>query len=73
MMDGYQVLADAIIEQAANDYMATIRILKRCPDRKPAMKVAMECERFFRSKWFSTLTDLDPEWLIEKMRKEAVS
>ena len=72
-MTGYQALANAIIEQAAKDYMAAIRILKRHPDRKAAIEGAMECERFFRSGWFATLTDLDPEYLIDKLRKEAVS
>ena len=29
-------------------------------------------ERFFRSDWFSVLTNVDPETLITKLRKEKV-
>ena len=29
-------------------------------------------ERFFRSDWFSVLTNVDPEILITKLRKEKV-
>jgi hypothetical protein len=29
-------------------------------------------ERFFRSGWFSTLTSINPEMLISKLRKEKV-
>ena len=55
-MTGYQALANGIIEQAAKDYRAT----------------AMEVERFFHSQWYSQLTQIDPDYLIEKLRKEAV-
>jgi hypothetical protein len=37
------------------------------------MEEAMECEQFFRPGWFATLTDLNPDYLIDKLRKEAVS
>ena len=32
---------------------------------------AMECERFFRSGWYKTLTSVDGEYLIQKLREEA--
>ena len=34
------------------------------------MSDAMECERFFRSAWYSTLTDIDGEYLISRLREE---
>ena len=71
-MPGYQNLAKAIIEQAVKDYRAKLRILRRHPDSKAAMATAMEVERFFHSSWYAVLTDIDPDYLIEKLRKEAV-
>ncbi len=71
-MTGYQALGNAIIEQAAKDYRDAIRRLKRHPDSKAAMETAMEVERFFHSGWYAVLTDLDPDYLINRLRKEAL-
>ncbi len=71
-MSGYQALGNAIIEQAAKDYRAALKILCRHPDSKTAMEEAMEIERFFHSCWYGTLTDIDPDYLIAKLRKGAV-
>ncbi len=58
-MDPYENLANAIILQAVKDYRLT--------DNESELK---EIERFFRSDWFSVLTSLDPDLLIQKLRKE---
>ena len=71
-MDGYQALANAIVEQAAQDYKAAVRMLKLHPDSKAAMKEALELEEFFHSCWYETLTDVDADYLINRLRKEAV-
>ena len=71
-MTGYQTLANAIIEQAAKDYRKDIKTLKRHPNSKAAMEDAMEIERFFHSSWFGMLTQIDPDFLINRLRKEAV-
>ena len=60
-MTPYENLANAIIVQAVKDYRQT---------RNPADRATLE--RFFRSEWFSILTKLDGEALIEQLRKEAV-
>ena len=69
-MTGYQALANGIIEQAGKDYRAALKTLRRHPD-KAAMATAMEVECFFHSSWFAVLTDIDPDYLIERLRKEA--
>ena len=71
-MTGYHALANAIIEQAAKDYLAALKVIRRCPDSKAAMEEAMELERFFHSGWYGILTDVDPDSLITQLRKEAV-
>lgn len=70
-MTGYQALANAIIEQAVKDYRAALKILRRHPDSKAAMAEAMELERFFHSGWYGVLTEIDPDYLIKRLRKEA--
>ncbi len=71
-MTGYQALANAIVEQAAKDYLAALKVLRRHPDSKTAMEEALELEQFFHSGWYSILTNVDPDYLISKLRKEAV-
>lgn len=70
-MDGWQALANAIIEQAAKDYAAGIRLVKRDPYARAALQDALAIERFFHSRWYSVLTEVDPDYLIERLRKEA--
>lgn len=69
-MTGYPVLANGIIEQAAKDYRAALKTLMRHPDFKAAMATAMEVERFFHSSWYAVLTNIDPDYLIDRLRKE---
>jgi len=57
--DPYGRLANAIILQAVKDYRDA-----EMPQAKSAII------RFFRSEWFKTLTNLDPEVLIDNLKKE---
>ncbi len=57
----YENLANAIVLQAVKDY--------RLHDDEQELA---SIERFFRSGWFNTLTSIDPEMLIAKLRKEKV-
>lgn len=66
----YENLANAIIEQAANDFReAKLRLQKNARDAE-AEKTYREVKRFFRSAWFSRLTPLDSELLLEKLEEE---
>lgn len=64
----YALLAEAIILRAVNDYRAALR------GRKTTQHIVNytkhECEKFFRSKWFSTLTRLDGNALIASLKEE---
>ena len=71
-MNGYQALANGIIEQAVKDYREALRRQKKHPDDKAAMKEAMELEKFFHSSWYGVLTQVDPDYLIDRLRKETV-
>lgn len=70
-MDGCQALANAIVKQAAADYRKALRALRRHPNSRVAMQTAMEIEDFFHSDWYGVLTDIDPDYLIDRLRKEA--
>lgn len=69
-MDAYERLANAIILQAVKDYRDALKRLYRFPCDCGSKMTKSEVERFFRSDWFSTLTSLDPEVLIEKLTSE---
>ena len=60
-MNPYEELANAIVLQAVKDYRLN-------DDERELASI----ERFFRSGWFSTLTSINPEMLISKLRKEKV-
>ena len=60
-MSPYEELANAIVLQAVKDY--------RLHDDEQELA---SIERFFRSGWFGLLTNIDPEMLIAKLRKEKV-
>ncbi len=69
-MTGHQALANAIVKQAAQDYLAALKTLRRHPDSKAAMAEVMEIEKFFHSPWYGVLTQVDPDYLIRRLRRE---
>jgi hypothetical protein len=77
MNEGYIELANAIIEQAAKDYIEALKILSVKPNDKKASYTKVEIEKFFRSQWFIQLTDVDGEKLLAalkfKFKKERTS
>ena len=71
-MDPYEKLANAIVILAANDYRSALKRLKKTPRNREAKAAASDLERFFRSGWYSALTSVDGEYLIENIRKEVL-
>ena len=69
-MDFYTDLANAIIIQAVKDYRKALKTLKRYPRNEPAKAVVEEVEEFFRSEWYRTLTSVDADMLMRKIRRE---
>ena len=80
MQNGYTALAQAIIVQACKDYREELLWLKMhkpiIPEDEEDAKYiehkaeARSLEEFFRSGWFSTLSDLDGQYLMNRIRKE---
>lgn len=71
MTDAYENLANAIILLAVKDYRQALKLLSKNPHSRSAMTTAKGLERFFRSDWYETLTSVDGEMLIRKLREEA--
>ena len=70
MVRNLENLTNAIILQAVKDYR---KVLSRCnlhPEKLNYREDKATLEQFFRSRWFSFLTDIDPEMLIRKLGEE---
>ena len=68
--NSYEKLANAIVLQAVSDYRTALKKVKKNPNNRDAIDGALQIEKFFRSEWYQTLTSLDGEYLIERLRKE---
>lgn len=64
-IDGYQLLANAIVLQAVNEYREALR-----QNDTAARWKKISLRRFFRSDWFKLLTNVDGELLMEQLTKE---
>ena len=71
-MDPYQALANSIIIQAAKDYRKARKKLKKRPKNEEAKLMVKDCEDFFRSEWFTALTDVDGGMLLKKLQEEEI-
>lgn len=69
-MDGYQALANAIVEQAVVDYRRARHKLTKDPKHETAQVTVKGIERFIRSSWYSMLTNVDPDALMDRLNKE---
>ena len=69
-MNPYKELANAIIVQAVKDYRAAQALLRINPNDRISKREVKKIEQFFHSSWFSILTDLDGELLLEKLKEE---
>ena len=78
--DGYVNLANAIVGQAAKDYLMYKKRLYILGDDDDPNEIRGEViryrdklndvQKFFKSKWYKTLTDLNVEILVRKLDEE---
>ena len=68
--DPYERLVNAIVLQAVSDYRVALKKIKAHPKNREAISEALEIEKFFRSGWYSILTDVDGEYLIRRLQDE---
>lgn len=67
--EAWENLANAIVLSAVKDYKRALLHLKRNPDSESAKRAVEREEQFFYSSWFEVLTNLDPSYLIRKMKE----
>ena len=73
-MTPYENLANAIIIQACKDYRkAYKRYLRRYRSTDKPDEELVELENFFRSDWYNTLTSIDSEYIMARIRKEVTA
>lgn len=65
-----QSLAIGIIEQAAFDYIKAMRGEPFYQSHLSPEEMFEDCENFFRSEWYRTLTEVDGEKLMEDLRRK---
>ena len=69
-MNGYQLLANAVIEQSVKDYRKLLYALQLNKNNRSARAHKTHLEKFFLSEWFRTLTDVNGNMLITKLKEE---
>lgn len=69
-IDPYEKLANAVILQAVKDYRTANKKLKKQPTNKDAELMVLGTEKFFRSDWFTALTDVDGAVILRKLQEE---
>jgi len=69
-IDPYEELANAIILSAVKDYRKYLRIIKKYPRDISTRNKARAIERFFRSNYFSILSNANPEEIITGLNEE---
>ena len=70
MNRNWEDFAQAIIQQAVDDYRKSRRRVRQKPDQKEAQAMIREVEQFFRSNWFRQLSDVDGSTILYNLRRE---
>jgi hypothetical protein len=68
-MKPYEQLANAIILQAVEQYKSCLQALKQDENNKQLRKFKIKTEQFFFSEYFNNITNLDPHYLIKKIKE----
>ena len=69
-MSEYEMLAHAIIEQAAKDYRAAQKKLKKNPYSETAHRTVRDVEVFFHSDWLRVLTTVNGPMILKMLKEE---
>lgn len=69
--NGFEMLANAIVKQAADDYRSACKTLIKKPDPFSAKERIREVEKFLRSGWYQALTTVDGEYILQRLKEGA--
>ena len=73
LQENWEDLANAIIISAVKDYKRVYKSLLRNPENKIARKEMEILEGFFFGRWFAALTDIDPRYLLDRLKDPLLS
>lgn len=70
-IEGYLRLGEAVILQAAEDYLRALRLLDKHPQDSKALYTVKECEDFFRNRMeIFSASEIDGEAIIKAIRRK---
>lgn len=69
-IDPYEALGNAVVLQAVKDWRDSVGKLNNGRRNVAAEAMRDECERFFKSPYFNTFTELDGNMLLAKLKME---
>ena len=69
----YQLLADAIVFLAVQDYRVAYELACKNPRNKEYQNQLAVLRRFFRSAWYDILCNTDGEYMIRKIEESVRS
>lgn len=69
-LHNYQELANSIILVAVEDYKVALELLKAEPNEPTYKRQVKKLEKFFLSEYYSILTSIDGQTLINRLRGE---
>ena len=72
MQWNWEELANGIVLQAVKDYRASRRRARKRKTAREARMRIQEVEKFFHSRWFCQLTEIDGEKLLEQLKEEPI-
>ena len=71
--EAYEALANAIVIQAVKDYRKVLIRLQKHPRNSMALGEKKSLLNFFKSNYFSILTNIDSGRLISRVEREVLS
>lgn len=66
----WEDLANAIVVQAVDDYLAAFKALQSDPDNFRAKRMQKEVLAFLKSEWYQTLTNVNPRVIIQHLENK---
>ena len=66
-MQNVELLTNAIVEQAADDYRKAF-MGYQVESTRPEDYTMSELDKFFHSEWYRQLTNINGDWLMQKIR-----
>lgn len=68
----WEHLGNAVVEQAALDYLRAVKVLRTHPEDEDAAAMVRDCERFFCTSRIERFSAVDGRALLERLQREVL-